>query len=200
MKLPLSVACAALLGLGILCPEHALAAPAPTRAEVQHLLRRFAFSAPPETVTSVMQGGIAAWLASQENPESLDDTGSELETLPTTLTSTGGLADYNIFERAVVQHMVLTPRQLQAKLELHWLDHFAIGLGKVGDPAVMYHYDQTIRRLGLGNFTALLTAVAREPAMLEWLDNNWNVGPVANENFAREAMQLYAMGTTRLTQ
>ena len=34
--------------------------------------------------------------------------------------------------------------------------------------------------------------------MLEWLDNNWNVGPVANENFARESMQLYAMGTTRL--
>jgi hypothetical protein len=198
MKWPQSVMCAALIGLVAVCPASASAQTAPTRAEVQHLLRRFAFSAPPETVTAVMQSGVAAWLAAQENPGALDDSGTELEALPTTLAANGGFTDYDVFERMVMQHMVLTPRQLQAKMELHWLDHFAVGLGKVGDPAVMYHYDETLRSLGLGNFTTLMIAVAREPAMLEWLDNNWNVGPVANENFARESMQLYTMGTTRL--
>jgi uncharacterized protein (DUF1800 family) len=186
---------ATLLGLG-----QALAQTPPTRAQVQHLLRRFAFSAPPETVTAVQGTGIAAWLATQEQPESIDDSGSELESLPTTLNDTGGFIDYNIFERVVMQHLLLTPRQLQAKLELHWLDHFAVGLEKVGDPAVMYHYDQTLRANALGNFTTLMIAVAREPAMLEWLDNNWNVGPVANENFARECMQLYTMGLVKLNQ
>ena len=171
---------------------------APTRTDIQHLLRRFAFSAPPAEVTSVQQGGIAAWLASQDDWQALDDSHSELEPLPTALNSQGGFIDYNAWERILMQHMVLTPRQLQAKLELHWLDHFAVGLEKVGDPAVMYHYDQIIRANALGNFTTLITQVAEEAAMLEWLDNNWNVGPVANENFARECMQLYSMGLYQL--
>ncbi len=187
---------AALIGASALTSTAAIAQPSP-RAQVQHLLRRFAFSVAPETVTAVQASGIAAWLAQQEQPSLIDDSGTELETLPTQLVN-GGLPDYNIFERAVVQHMILTRRQVQAKLELHWLDHFSVGLGKVGDAAVMYEYDQVIRNNALGNFATLLTTVAKESAMLEWLDNNWNVGPVANENFGRESMQLYTMGTTQL--
>ena len=168
------------------------------RAKIQHALRRLAFSASPETVSAVQAGGLDAWLAAQDDWQALDDSGSQLETLTTQLNAQGGFPDLFIFERAVVQHMVLTPRQLQAKLELHWLDHFAVGTGKIGDPAVMYHYDQTIRANALGNFTALVTAVAQEAAMLVWLDNNGNAGPVANENFARESMQLYTMGLNKL--
>jgi len=180
-------------------PKAEAAAPttALTRAEVQHMLRRFSFSAPPQTVTSVLAQGEAAWLASQDNWQALDDSGSELETLPTQLVN-GGYPDYNIFERAVYQHMILTPRQLQAKLELHWLDHFAVGLQTVGDPAVMYHYDQTIRANALGNFATLLEAIANEPAMMIWLSNNYNYCPSPNENFARESMQLYSTGIYQL--
>jgi uncharacterized protein (DUF1800 family) len=167
------------------------------RAGVQYFLRRFAFSAPPSTVTSVVGTGMAAWLAAQDDWASLDDSDSELETLPTALVN-GAYPDSNVFERAVVQHMILTPRQLQAKMELHWLDHFAVGLETVGDPAVMYHYDQTIRANALGNFATLLSAVAQEGAMLVWLSNNYNVGPIPNENFAREAMQLYSTGVYAL--
>ncbi len=188
----------ALLSTTMVVP--AFPAPPPVlsaRQQVQHLLRRLSFSASPQEVTAVQNGGIAAWLALQEQPDKINDDGSELETLPTQLVN-GGYPDYNIFERAVVQHMILTPRQLQAKLELHWLDHFSVGLESVGDPAIMYHYDQVVRANALGNFATLLCAVANEPAMLIWLDNNWNVGPVANENFARESMQLYSTGLYRL--
>jgi uncharacterized protein (DUF1800 family) len=164
------------------------------RQAAQHLLRRFAFSASPAAVTAAVTSGTEAWLAAQENWQALDDSQSELEVVPTALNAQGGYPDYNVFERIVMQHMVLTPRQLQAKLELHWLDHFAVGLEKVGDPAIQYHYDQAVRANALGNFTTLVTAVAQEAAMLVWLDNNWNVGPVANENWARECMQLYTMG------
>ncbi|MEJ0049014.1 MAG: DUF1800 family protein, partial [Rhodospirillales bacterium] len=174
-------------------------APASQRAQVQYFLRRFAFSAPPETVTSLLGTGIPAWLTIQDNWQALDDSGSILETLPTQLVN-GGLPDSNIFERAVLQHMILTPRQLQAKLELHWLDHFSVGLENVGDPALMYHYDQAIRANALGNFATLLTAVAQEGAMLIWLNNNYNAGSEPNENFAREVMQLYSMGIYTLNQ
>ena len=168
------------------------------RQQIQHALRRLAFSAPPDMVDLVLSGGLQNWLTSQENPAALNDAGTQLETLPTTVNAQGNLTDLFVFERTIAQHMILSPRQLQAKLELHWLDHFAVGTGKVGDPAVMYHYDQTIRANALGNFTTLLTEVAQEAAMLVWLDNNGNVGPTANENFAREALQLYSMGVNRL--
>jgi uncharacterized protein (DUF1800 family) len=170
---------------------------APTRAQIQHLLRRMAFSATPQTVTSVLATGIDPWMMQQEAWQNLDDSGSELETLPTALVN-GGYPDYYIFERAVYQHMILTPRQLQAKMELHWLDHFAVGLQTVGDPAVMYHYDQTVRANALGNFATLLAAVGNEPAMLIWLANNYNYGSAPNENFARESMQLYSTGIYQL--
>ncbi len=175
----------------------ATATPLSPRAQVQYLLRRFAFSAPPSMVDSVLAMGIPAWLAQQDNWQSLNDSNSELETLPTALVN-GGYPDSNIFERAVYQHMILTPCQLQAKMELHWLDHFAVGLETVGDPAVMYHYDQTIRANALGNFATLLAAVAQEGAMLLWLNNNYNVGPIPNQNFARESMQLYSTGVYQL--
>jgi uncharacterized protein (DUF1800 family) len=164
---------------------------------VQHLLRRLSFSASPQTVTAVVGTGIAAWLEAQDNWQALDDSNSELETLPTALVN-GGYPDWNIFERAVYQHMILTPRQLQAKMELHWLDHFAVGLETVGDPAIMYHYDQTIRANALGNFATLLEAVANEPAMLIWLSNNYNYGSAPNENWARESQQLYSTGLYQL--
>jgi uncharacterized protein (DUF1800 family) len=167
------------------------------RAQVQYLLRRFSFSASPATVSSVVSGGVAAWLAAQDSWQTLDDSASELETLPTALVN-GGYPDFNIFERAVYQHMILTPRQLQAKLELHWLDHFSVGLQTVGDPAVMYHYDQTLRADALGNFAQLLSDVGQEGAMLVWLSNNYNGGDIPNENYARENMQLYSTGVYAL--
>ncbi len=198
MKKPRFRLCMALLAAaGGLATVPAGAQTALTRSQTQHLLRRFSFSASPAAVTATLASGTAAWLAAQENWSALDDSNTELETLPTALVN-GGYPDWNIFERAMMQHMLLTKRQLQAKMELHWLDHFAVGLGKVGDPAIMYHYDQTVRANALGNFETLLTAVAQEPAMLIWLDNNNNAGPVANENFARECMQLYTMGLYQL--
>jgi uncharacterized protein (DUF1800 family) len=188
---------AACLSLFAVTSARAAEAPVSPRAAAQHLLRRFSFSASPSEVTALLNSSREAWLATQENPDGINDDGSELETLPTQLVN-GGYPDWNIFERAVVQHMILTRRQLQAKMELHWLDHFSVSIDKVGDPAIMYHYNMTVRANALGNFATLLAAVANEPAMLIWLDNNWNVGPVANENFGRESMQLYSTGTSML--
>jgi uncharacterized protein (DUF1800 family) len=159
-----------------------------TRQQVQHVLRRFSFSAAPEQVTSVVNSGISAWLTAQLAAPA-DDPSSYLETLPT-----GPYTDTQIFERTLIQHWVLTQWQLQAKVELHWLDHFSVSLNGVGNPAMMDHYIKTIRANALGNFATLLTAVSEESAMMYWLSNNGNTPPKPNENFGRELMQLYSTG------
>ncbi|HLY54960.1 MAG TPA: DUF1800 family protein, partial [Stellaceae bacterium] len=165
----------------------------------EHLARRFAFSMPPAAVAGLAAPGAdIAWLDQQLQPGTIDDAGSTLESPPQQLNPDGGFPDWNIYERIMLQHWVRTHRQVQAKLELHWLDHFSVSLDKVGDPAVMANYDKLVRQNALGNFTDLATAVATSAAMLEWLDNDGNIGPVANENFARECMQLFVMGPYQL--
>ena len=69
-----------------------------SRNQIQHLLRRLAFSAPPATVTATLASGIAPWLAAEENWSALDDSNTGLETLPTALVN-GGYPDCNIFDR-----------------------------------------------------------------------------------------------------
>ena len=197
-KLVASALAAAVLG-GSAIPASAQTPPTLTpRMQVQHLLRRFAFSASPETVTAVTASGVSAWLTQQETLTGLGSCSGEIETPPASLSASGNYVDYNVFDRLIIQHMVFTPCQLLAKMELHWLDHFAVGLQTVGDPALMYHYEQTIRADALGNFAKLVSDVSQEPAMLIWLSNNNNSGPVANENFARELMQLYTLGLYKL--
>src|SRR6185436_18601323 len=53
---------------------------------------------------------------------------------------------------------------------------------------------ELFRRLAVGNFRTLLLAVARDPAMLVWLDGRTNVKGKPQENFARELMELFTMG------
>lgn len=185
LRISATLAAALLCLPGIAAAQTTLTA----RQQVQHALRRFTFGEPPEVVTAVTTSGLQAWLTQQLNPSSIDDTGSTLETLPT-----GPTNDGQIWERTLLQHWILTNRQVQAKLELHWLEHFSISINTIGYPELMDHYVQTVRANALGNFETLLNAVAHEPAMLRWLSNDGNVPPKPNENFGRELMQLYSIG------
>ena len=58
---------------------------------------------------------------------------------------------------------------------------------------------ELFRRFALGNFRNLLIEVARDPAMLVWLDGRQNVRNRPQENFAREIMELFTWesATTR---
>ena len=44
----------------------------------------------------------------------------------------------------------------------------------------------------------LLGSVTRDPAMLIWLDNRYNAKAHPNENYAREVMELFALGPRQL--
>ncbi|AIE84905.1 DUF1800 domain-containing protein [Fimbriimonas ginsengisoli] len=54
--------------------------------------------------------------------------------------------------------------------------------------------DHVIRENALGSFPKMLEMSARSPAMLAYLDNERNVSGHANENYARELMELHTLG------
>jgi uncharacterized protein (DUF1800 family) len=90
--------------------------------------------------------------------------------------------------------MVATDRPLQEKMALFWHGHFATGEEKVRDYRKMERQLALFHRHATGNFGALLLDVARDPAMLVYLDAAENVKGAPNENFAREVMELFTMG------
>ena len=92
------------------------------------------------------------------------------------------------------ERMLDTDRPLQEKMALFWHGHFATAQNKVRDYRKMLLQIETFERHAAGNFGELLVAVARDPGMLYYLDAGVNVKGAANENFAREVMELFTMG------
>src|SRR5262249_14780004 len=56
------------------------------------------------------------------------------------------------------------------------------------------------RQHALGKIEPFLQAVSKDPAMLIYLDNNSNVKGKPNENYARELMELFALGVGNYTE
>ncbi|HXU50608.1 MAG TPA: DUF1800 domain-containing protein [Casimicrobiaceae bacterium] len=93
-----------------------------------------------------------------------------------------------------LHEMLVTPSPLTERMTLFWHGHFATGVQKVRLATLMYRQNATLRANAVGNFGALLHAVARDPAMMIWLDTAQNRRGHPNENFAREAMELFTLG------
>ncbi len=92
------------------------------------------------------------------------------------------------------REMLATDSPLTERMVLFWHNHFTSGIRKVRWPAYLYQQNALLRRHALGNFRELLHAVARDPAMLVYLDNHLNRRGKPNENFARELLELFTLG------
>ena len=93
--------------------------------------------------------------------------------------------------------MQQNPYAFQERMALFWHNLFATGWHKVDNAALMLKQFQLFRSQGLARFDDLLVAVSKDPAMLIWLDsvlNNAAGSNIPNENYAREAMELYSLG------
>jgi uncharacterized protein (DUF1800 family) len=96
--------------------------------------------------------------------------------------------------------MAATTTPLREKLTLLLHGQFPTGFSKVGIPIFMYHQNELFRTLGPGSYEELTLAVAKDPAMLIWLDTDTDVNSSPNENFARELMERFTMGVGTYTQ
>jgi len=64
----------------------------------------------------------------------------------------------------------------------------------------MRSYQQMLRQHALGNYRDILLRTAKHPYMGAWLDMGGNDKQRPNENFARELLQLFSVGTYLLKQ
>jgi uncharacterized protein (DUF1800 family) len=92
--------------------------------------------------------------------------------------------------------MVQTDSPLTERMTLFWHNHFTSSLKKVKFPGLMYRQNLLLRKHALGNYRQMLHAVAKDPAMIMYLDNVSNVKGRPNENFARELLELFTLGVS----
>jgi uncharacterized protein (DUF1800 family) len=86
---------------------------------------------------------------------------------------------------------------LAEHMSLFWHGHFACRT-KVAFLAAQQL--DSIRKNALGNFRELVSAIAKDPSMIRYLNNQQNRKDRPNENFARELMELFTIGRGNYTE
>jgi len=180
------------------------------RSDLAHLYRRAGFGATPAELDAAVSAGYAATVDALVQPPSASDQGV-LATPPPQLTvasapgQNGTAAQRKAYQAQVstegrglslwwLDRMVMATNPFPEKLTFFWHGHFATAMSKVRSAALMLRQNELLRTSGLGAFDALDLAIARDPAMMIWLDENQNIAGRANENFARENMELFTLG------
>jgi uncharacterized protein (DUF1800 family) len=180
------------------------------RSDLAHLYRRAGFGATATELDAAEKAGYAATVASLVVPSSASDPGVIATPVPTfsvpaplgkdaTATerkqrNTADAADARELMLWWLDRMVAVSNPFPEKMTFFWHGHFATAIQKVKSAALMLRQNELFRTAGLGAFDALDLAVARDPAMMIWLDTNQDVAAHPNENFARENMELFTLG------
>lgn len=99
-----------------------------------------------------------------------------------------------------VGRMIQTRRPLQEKMVLFWHGLLVSGRPETRLAENLFIQNGLFRRHALGNFKELISSIAKDPAMLEYLDNESNRKGRPNENFARELLELFTMGIGNYTE
>ena len=97
-------------------------------------------------------------------------------------------------------NMVNTERPLEEKIALFWHHVFATGNAKVDNCNHLLQQISMFREHGMGSYRDLLVQLAKNPAMIFWLDNNENHRHAPNENWGRELLELFSMGVGNYTE
>ena len=93
-----------------------------------------------------------------------------------------------------VTQLLATRAPLIERMTLFWHNHFTSSIQKTLQPSLLHQQNLLLRRHALGNFAELLHAIAKDPAMLVYLDGYQNIKGNPNENFARELLELFTLG------
>ena len=158
------------------------------------LLRRAGFGARPDELTRALNEGPARTLERlSEAPADLDESLGGIHAL----LGVGKLEHLQAWWMSLITGEGVP---LVERATLMWHDHFATSNDKVDDVRMMHAQNETLREHALGDFRELLRRLAKDPAMLVWLDGDANKRGNPNENFAREVMELFAHGIGNYTE
>ena len=146
-------------------------------ALMAHLMRRAGFGASQEELEANVAKGYDATVEELINPTEHrpDDKANSFAMVtryhPGTLLP-GGVP--TLGQAAWVYSMINTKQPLVEKVALFWHHVFATGNSKVDNCDQMLIQIDMFRQYGLGSYKELLAQVAKNPAMIYWLDNNEN--------------------------
>ncbi len=166
--------------------------------EAAHLLRRCGFGGTPGEINDLVARGREGAVDYLLGYTQIDN--SQMESILEQSFDFSDPTDFPRFNLSELQRwwftrMVFTRRQFEEKITLFWHNHFATSVTKVPE-LFMYIQNLTLRKHGLDRFDDLMLEVARDPAMLIWLDGITSFRGMPNENFARELQELFSMGIT----
>ncbi len=199
----------------------------PPDPRVQHLLRRAGFGATSAEAAMFTQRGFAATLdALVEFHRTPDDVDALIgQGGYAAVTPSAGMMEpfspstaINDARQRWLFRMLHARRPLQEKMALFWHQHFATAYSKIANavggqaatqmmaakasehPAGLRGQIELFRDYALPNFRGLLIEVARDPAMLYWLDGRLNTRARPQENFSREVMELFTIGVGQFVE
>ena len=190
---------------------------------LDHVFRRMSFGASAEelaTFARLPQVGVIGYLLNYDRAP--DDVDAKINNAAYIGVTTRGLFSPNSVINDARQRwlfrMVHSQRPMQEKLALFWHNHFATAYTKVAGAFGAEHGTkmmdakasevagqrrgqiQLFRDMATGRFDELLIEVAKDPAMLVWLDGRLNVRARPQENFGRELMELFTTGVGHYTE
>ncbi len=170
---------------------------------IKHLYQRAGFGASPEE-WALLQG--------QQFSTALEQLFTQANAVPPlTVASFEDLAEATMADRRKAGRLLTQSYALEwldrmadpsesallERLTLFWHDHFACR-SLFGHLAIQQL--NTLREHALGSFRDLCLAVAKDPAMIRYLNNQQNKKNSPNENFARELLELFTVGRGHYTE
>ena len=169
-------------------------------ALMAHLMRRAGFGAGPEEIEARAAKGYEETVEELLDPDGYGVPGIDLDMLLRThLYLESGIGPPAASNRHVY-YLCTNPRVLQEKIALLWHMVFATGNAKIDNPNELTRQVNMFREIRLGNFHELVVEVSKNPAMIYWLDNNYNHKDEPNENWGRELLELFTMGQGNYTE
>ena len=190
--------------------------------EIDHLLRRAGFGVSPvevDTFRDMSTTAAVSYLVDYEGrPDDVDARIGRADHAQ--VTSKDLFApdiDIEDARQRWLFRMVHTRRPLQEKMALFWHNHFATAYSKLTNdsgplqgakmlalkPGALRGPQgqlELFRQFALGNFRDLVLQAAMDPAMLVWLDGQFNTRTKPQENFGREVMELFTIGVDFYTE
>jgi uncharacterized protein (DUF1800 family) len=190
---------------------------------IEHLLRRAGFGARPDELTTYGAMSITQAVNALVDFDTVPDVVDDLIGQPgyIGMTISGAFSpqsNINHSRQRLLFRMVHSDRPLQEKMTLFWHNHFATGYTKIAgiygateaarylaakaseDPGQVRGQLEMLRDNALGSFKDILLAIAKDTAMLVWLDGRTNTKAMPQENFGREVMELFTVGVGNYTE
>lgn len=103
-----------------------------------------------------------------------------------------------VINRWWLDRMTVANHQAVEKLQFFWHGHWATAVTKVKSPQLMLRQYRTIREAT--DFAVMARRMVVDPALVYWLDGQFNTKAAPNENLARELFELFVLGIGQYTE